>query len=537
MPIRYRGEPVSLLAVVVNLFVSMGGYIFGYDIGYISGCLIMPHFESSFGTPDSSVVGGFSLSAHRQAVIVALLSAGCWAGALLGVPTADFLGRRGAIFMVSVVFIAGVIVQIAPTGNLGAFIAGRFIAGLGVGALSALVPLYQGEISPKALRGSFVSCYQVMITFGILIAYIVDFGTKGIDGVASYKIPIGLQIIWGLILCAGTPFLPRSPRESILNDNIETARDVIARMHGIAIDDPLVQAYIDEIQEKIVEEKHSGAGYLDCFNFKNDLKTGQRTLIGCGVQSFQQLTGANFIFYYGTSIFASVNPSLDSYVSQIIFGLLDMIGTLPGLYCLDRFGRRRTMIVGALVMGITYMLYGVIGSFALYPDNNPNLTAKKGPGAGMLFVICIFVLAYGCSWGPGGWVNTGEIAPLRTRAKQLSFISASNWTWNFLLSYFSPFIAVDIGAKYGFVFFGANFLAAAFIYFFVPEMSGLSLESINTLFQESVPAYKSYEWNRKVKLADKKAADDIEHGGHSKFGRRPAQGTDSPPDLKEEIEV
>ncbi|THH13065.1 hypothetical protein EW146_g7113 [Bondarzewia mesenterica] len=472
---KFRGEPVSMLAIIVNLFVGIGGFIFGYDIGYISGCLIMLHFQIAFGTLDSASSSGFSLSSHRQSVIVSLLSAGCFAGALLGVPTADFLGRRGAIFMMSSIFIVGVIVQISPTGNLGALIAGRFVAGLGVGALSALVPLYQGEISPKALRGAFVSCYQVMITFGILIAYILDLACKGIDG-------------------AGVPFLPRSPRESILNGDTEVARVVIARMHAIPVQDPLVQAYIDEITEKIEEEKHSGTTYLDCFDFRNELKTGQRTLIGCLVQSFQQLTG------------------------QIIFGLLDMIGTLPGLYCLDRFGRRRTMIAGALVMGLSYMLYAVIGSYALYPNNDPTQVARKGAGGGMLFVICVFVLSYGCSWGPGGWVNTGEIAPLRTRAKQLSFVSASNWVWNFLLSYFSPPISAKIGAKYGFVFFGANFLAAAFIYLFVPEMAGLSLEEINGLFQAGIPARKSFEYNKQVRQQDRKNQDIISAGGEAKLG-------------------
>ncbi|KZP16666.1 general substrate transporter, partial [Athelia psychrophila] len=490
----------------------------GYDIGYISGCLIMPPFEKAYGTLDASSPSGYALSSQRQSVIVSLLSAGCFAGALLGVPTADYLGRRAAICMVSAIFVLGVIVQIAPTNNLNAFIAGRFVAGLGVGALSALVPLYQGEVSPKALRGAFVSCYQVMITIGIVIAYIVDYGTRNINGAAAYKIPIGLQVIWGVMLCAGTPFLPVSPRQSMLAGDVEKARDVIARMHGIPHDDPLVQAYIDEMAEKIEEEKHSGASYIDCFNFKNDLKTGQRTLIGCCVQSFQQLTGANFIFYYGTSIFGAINPSLNSYVSQIIFGLLDMIGTLPGLYCLDRFGRRRTMIAGSLVMGLSYMLYAVIGSYALYPDNDATQLAKTGPGGGMLFSICIFVLAYGCSWGPGGWVNTGEIAPLRTRAKQLSFVSASNWIWNFLLSYFSPPISAKIGAKYGFVFFGANFLAALFVYLFVPEMAGLSLEEINGLFQDGVPARKSFAYNKAVREKGRVTQDELKAGREAHFG-------------------
>jgi len=176
------------------------------------------------------------------------------------------------------------------------------------------------------------------------------------------------------------------------------------------------------------------------------------------------------------------------------------------------------MITGALVMGLSYMLYGVIGTYTLYPDNDPALVAKKGPGGGMLFVICIFVLAYGCSWGPGGWVNTGEIAPLRTRAKQLSFVSASNWVWNFLLSYFSPPISVKIGAKYGFVFFGTNFLAAAFVFCFVPEMAGLSLEEINGLFQAGIPAHRSFSYNRQIRNKDRKNQEIIEAGGVAKFG-------------------
>lgn len=203
------------------------------------------------------------------------------------------------------------------------------------------------------------------------------------------------------------------------------------------------------------------------------------------------------------------------------------------------------MITGSIVMGLSYMLYGVIGSYALYPDNDASQTAKKGPGGGMLFAICVFVLAFGCSWGPGGWVNTGEIAPLRTRAKQLSFVSASNvsrpllvgdillrlsffipqWMWNFLLSYFSPPISAKIGAKYGFVFFGANFLAAIFVYFFVPEMAGLSLEEINGLFQNGIPAYKSFSYNKEIRAKDRINQEKLVAGVVGKLGEQDVSET------------
>lgn len=275
----------------------------------------MRPFINGYGTlsPNPTYPGELYLSPGRQAIITAILSAGSFTGALLGTPTADFLGRRGAIFAAAVVFLAGVIVQVAPTEVYGAFLAGRWLAGAGVGALSALVPLYQGEISPKSLRGGFTSLYQLMITLGILIAYCVDYGTKDRNDTGAYRIPIAIQCLWALILAAGCPFIPKSPRESVYKGNHDDARRTISQMHGVDIKHPLVEYHIKEIEAKINEENAAGSGYLQCFNFKSDFKTGQRTLygiqafkgiskaytlrcsVGMGVQSFQQLTGANFV--------------------------------------------------------------------------------------------------------------------------------------------------------------------------------------------------------------------------------------------------
>lgn len=215
-------------------------------------------------------------------------------------------GLSRPVFIAAVTFGIGVIVQIAPDAIYGAFLAGRFIAGAAVGALSALVPLYQGEskppilhsedkaeaalgaVSPKSLRGGFTSLYQLMITLGILLAYCLDYATHSINSTASYRIPIGIQILWALILASGCPFLPKSPRESVLNGKHDDARKTISRMHAVALHHPLVEYTVKEIEAKIAEERGSGSGYKDCFNFRNDLKTGQRTLIGMGVQMFQQ---------------------------------------------------------------------------------------------------------------------------------------------------------------------------------------------------------------------------------------------------------
>ncbi|KAH9885375.1 general substrate transporter [Cubamyces lactineus] len=296
------GVPTNFKAILLATFVAFGGFLFGYDIGVISGCLIMDDFVDRFGEADSS--GTFILSPSRQSIITSLLSAGTFVGALAQAFTSDRFGRRGSILIWSAVFTAGTAIQTATVRSLVQITIGRFIAGLGVGAMSAIVPLYNGETAPKAMRGMLLVLYQLQIIIGIFISYIIDLGTHTIKGSASWRIPVGLQMLWGLILLSGIFFLPESPRHLLGTGKEDEARRVVAELNSLPEDDPVVLETIEELEYGIRAENEGGkATWLECFSERN--KLWKRTLNGMMLQFIQQLNGQNFYYYYGDTFFRS----------------------------------------------------------------------------------------------------------------------------------------------------------------------------------------------------------------------------------------
>lgn len=237
--------------------------------------------------------GGVTCESSRSGILVSILSLGTLAGALFGTPVADYIGRKGGIISMSIIFLVGVVVQLTTTGpSIKHLLAGRFVAGIGVGALSALVPMYQGETAPKHLRGTFIACYQVFITAGIEVAYIIDYGSRNLASSASYRIPIGIQLLFGLILAIGCVWLPESPRYLLSRGRYDEALKSVARVRSTTIDDLEVVRDVDEMQAKIALEREINKnGWTECFTGKP--KIGYRTACGMIIQMLQQLTGAS----------------------------------------------------------------------------------------------------------------------------------------------------------------------------------------------------------------------------------------------------
>lgn len=209
-----------------------------------------------------------------------------------------------------VVFCVGVILQTAATA-IPMFTAGRFFAGYGVGMVSALIPLYQSETAPKWIRGTVVGAYQLAITIGLLLAAIVDNATKDRDDTGSYRIPIAVQFAWALIIFFGMLILPETPRMYIKRGNPERAAKSLATLRRLDTDHPAIVEELGEIMANHEYEMSLGkASWLDCF--RGNL--GKRLATGCLLQALQQLTGVNFIFYYGTSFFKRSGIS-NSFVS------------------------------------------------------------------------------------------------------------------------------------------------------------------------------------------------------------------------------
>ncbi|KAI0667534.1 general substrate transporter [Trametes maxima] len=471
------GLPIGWMAIMLAVLASMGGFIFGYDTGQISDILLMEDFKLRFaqcGTP--GVVDTCKFSTVREGLIVALLSIGTLIGALFGAPTADYLGRRYAMTVECVVFMIGVIIQITSFHSWAQFAVGRLVSGFGVGSLSAAVPMYQAETAPPQIRGTLTATYQLFITFGILVAYCISIGARYIDGSGSWRTVVGIGLVWPLILGIGILFMPESPRWLTAQNRFPEARSAIAATRGIPESEAenhfFVHRELEEMKSAVEFESKVKAGWLDCF--KPEHKQLYRTLLGMTLQMFQQLTGANYFFYYGATIFTSVGID-DSFVTQIILGAVNFGCTFGGMYVMEKFGRRYPLIIGGVWQSMWLFVFAAAGT-----AKDP----KTDEGIGKLMIVsaCLFIFGYAMTWAPGVWILIGETFPTRTRARQGALSTASNWLWNFLLAFFTPFITSAIEFRYGFVFAACNLAGAVIVYFFLYESSDLSLESVDMMY-------------------------------------------------------
>ncbi|KAL2834482.1 general substrate transporter [Aspergillus cavernicola] len=481
-PVKY----LTWRSFVLGVVVSMGGFIFGYSTGQISGFTTMNDFKVRFAERQPN--GEYVFSNVRNGLIVGLLSIGTMIGALIAAPLADRIGRKLSISFWSLLHIVGIIVQIATDDKWYQVAMGRWVAGLGVGALSSVVPMYQSEASPRQVRGAMVSAFQLFVAFGIFISYIINFGTETIASTASWRITMGIGFAWPLILGVGTLFLPESPRFAYRHGRIDEAREVMSKLYGVPPNHRVVVQEMKDMKDKLDEERAAGkAAWHEIFTGP---RMFHRVLLAIALQSLQQLTGANFIFYYGNSIFTSTGLD-NSYVTQIILGAVNFGMTIPGLYVVEHFGRRKSLIWGATWMAICFFIWASVGHYALdvaEPKNTPKA------GTAMIIFTCFFIVGFATTWGPIVWSLCAELFPYRYRAVCIGIATAANWTWNFLISFFTPFISNSIDFAYGYVFAACCVVGVLVVYFFVVETQGRALEEVDTMYMLHVVPWKSEGW-------------------------------------------
>lgn len=475
----------------MSAFAAFGGILFGYDTGTIGGIIVMEDWLKNFGSFDSST-GKYYIPTNDQSLVVSILSAGTFFGALLAFPMGDIVGRKWGIIASCAIFSLGVGLQLDT--KWATFVIGRVIAGFGVGLVSCLVPMYQSECSPKSIRGLIVGLYQLAITIGALLAAIVLNSTKDHPNHSSWRIPIAVQFAWAAILSFGMFCLPESPRFLLKRGREQAARVSLGRLLTKPRDSPEVDAEYEEILAALEADRALGAGsYADCFR-NTEAKNGLRTWTGILLQAWQQLTGINFIFYYGTTFFKSAGIS-NPFIITIICDVVNTAMTIVGVQLIDRVGRRRLLLIGAAGMCACEFIVAIVGVTAghIQPNQSVNLPAQRV----LIAFVCIYIAFFATSWGPVVWVITGEIFPLNIRAKGMSLSVASNWLWNFGIGYATPYLvnptttglngvkAANLGVKVFFIWGSTCVGCFLFTYFFVPETKGLSLEQIDLLYRES----------------------------------------------------
>ncbi|KAK9760359.1 hypothetical protein K7432_015695 [Basidiobolus ranarum] len=350
---------MGVLVYVASAAAAIGGFLFGYDTGVISGVLVMDRFKDRFGYADKPALEGF---------ITSSLTLGCLIGSLSASYMADRFGRKFSIMMAGFCFTVGAALQCSSI-EIAQLLIGRIVAGLAVGVLSMVVPLYQSEIAPKEIRGTLVSMQQLAITIGILVAFLINMGTDKIDSDASWRIPLGVQGIPALILSLLMFLLPKSPRWLMSQGHSEQALEVLQKFSK----NP--DAELEDISQTIRMEKEMATpSWAELF--QSGLR--RRVFIGIAIQVFQQLTGINAIMYYAPTIFKSAGYHGKSaqLTATAINGAVNVGMTIPAVLYVDRIGRRPLLMIGAACMATTMIILGVL--IAVFsPHHFSDLAAGK----------------------------------------------------------------------------------------------------------------------------------------------------------------
>lgn len=472
------------MGIAVGLFAAFAGVLFGYDTGTISGVLAMQHVKDTF----PSTPGSFSSS--ELLLIISILSVGTFFGALGAPVFADRIGRRWSLIIGAfIVFQVGVILQVIAT-KIPLLCAGRAIAGLGVGIISASVVTYQSETTPKFIRGAVVSCYQLAITIGLLLAAIFNNATHNLSSSASYRIPLAIQFVFSLILSIGMFLLPESPRFFVSKERGDDAIKSLCRLRKLPADHPdLIEEY-DEIKASYDLEKSIGkVSWKNVFTTKN--KQLRRLTMGVLIQFLQQLTGINFIFYFGTTFFQRSGIS-NAFTISMITNIVNVVFTLPGVCLVEVVGRRKLLLTGSTVMALSQLIVAIVGTVASPDSDAPNKV--------LVAFVCVFIAGFAATWGPLAWAIVGETFALGVRQKSISICTAANWLCNWAIAYATPYMVdpgpgnANLGAKVFFIWGGCNVIGALFVYFMVYESKGMSLEEVNTMWCEVDYAWQSTKY-------------------------------------------
>ncbi|KAK9474058.1 uncharacterized protein V1510DRAFT_413500 [Dipodascopsis tothii] len=491
-----KPEGSTYKAVFVAAFAAFGGILYGFDTGTISGILTMPEVEVIFND-------GNAFSSGKSSLITSILSAGTFVGAITAPYLSDTIGRRIGMLIGCGIFCVGITVQTAGM-SIATLCVGRVIAGLGVGVISSIVPLYQSEAAPTWIRGAVVCCYQWAITIGLLLAACVDYGVQNRTDSGAYRIPIALQYAWAMILFIGMFLLPETPRFRVKQDRLEDAKKSLAFLRGLPVDHPAVESELAEIRANYEYECSFGSStFADCF--KKGGSQRKRMFTGIGLQALQQLSGVNFIFYYGTSFFKNIGIA-NSFIITVILNVVNVVMTIPGIMFVEISGRRKLLLAGAAGMCISELVVAIVGCITNSAVGNKILLAFS----------CTFIASFAASWGPVAWVVVGEIYPLRVRAKAVALSSASNWLFNFGIAFATPYMVdsgpgnADLKSKVFFIWGGFAFVAFFFTYFFVYETKGLTLEQVDELYDNVTLAHLSSKFVPQAQFNDKRFVAELE---------------------------
>ncbi|KAJ8481900.1 hypothetical protein ONZ51_g5695 [Trametes cubensis] len=415
--------PPKVYTWLCGFFAALGSVTFGYDLGIIASVLPAEDFLATTGNPDATA----------QGLIVGCLLLGAFASNIYVGSLADHVGRRRAILFGCLVFLLGGSIQAAAQ-NIHYMYGGRFLAGMGIGMLAMLAPLYQAEIAHPSIRGRLTTLQQFMLGIGALIASFIGYGCfHGLSGQAQWRVPLAIQLLPAIPLAFFILLLPESPRYLAMKGRNEEALHILARLHAHGdIHDPFVVNEHKEILAQVrVEQQETRNAWAQLFLVKSNFR---RLVLGVAIQFSIQMTGVSVIQYYAPRIFESIGIDTSTTLGlQSGNSVIALIGEALCIWFIDRLVQ-----------------------------------------SGLLFLLWPIVV--------------GEMFNSATRAKATAITSSAAWISNFMIAQVSPIAFDHVGWKYYLVFAICGFTNALFFWAFLPETKGIPLEELDAYF-ESVPLF------------------------------------------------
>ena len=451
---RARGTrheiPVKGFVYYAVAVAALGGLLFGYDTGVISGAILF-------------IKRQFSLSATKEEIVVSAVLVGAVAGASLGGALTDRLGRRSLLIVAGLIFIASSL-GTALSPSIPWLITAEVVSGIAIGMASFIAPMYIAELVPTRVRGALVAVNMLAITTGIVSAYLVDYS---LASSGAWRWMFGLGVIPALGLTAGMWFLPDSPRWLISKARLDEARKALARLRSPAEIGPEVA----DIQQSTA--KISGDWKTELFQPALRMPL----IIGIGLALFQQLSGINTVIYYAPTIFkfAGFKSAGASILAAVGLGVVMLCSHVAAIFLIDRVGRRPLLLVG-----IAGQIVGLAALGAAF--HFKQLSSSIGDIAVGSLVVYVACFAFGL--GPIFWLLISEIYPLAVRGAAMSVATVANWGMNLVVAVTFLTLVGAVGHAatfwiYGLITVGAWF----FIYKLVPETKGKTLEQIEADWQ------------------------------------------------------
>lgn len=452
------GKP---LLVFTSCFVSICVFLFGYDQGYFSSILTNEHFEEYYNNPSSVQIG----------TVVAVLEIGALLSSLTLGHVAEKLGRKRTTRLGSLFFCIGGTIQTLSTSfhHLGV---GRFISGLGVGFLSGTAPTYMSEIASPDIRGLLGSAQFTGNVLGYSTSIWIDYGCSFIDSDLSFRMPLGLQVAFGLVLFFGSYALVESPRWLLEHGHDVEGLIVLADLfaQGRVYDPVAVEAY-KSIEETVLVGRLEGK----LSSWQAIRRYPKRIFVGCSAQMFAQFNGINVISYYAPLVFEEAGwLGKDAILMTGYNSILYLLSTLLPWWLSESWGRKPLLLLGSCFMGVGLVF------IALF-------TRDRVTTMVVAFVM-LFNSSFGISWGPIGWLIGPEVLPNKARASGAALSTATNWLCNFIVGQCAPILLELISWRLYLIHALSCLVSFLVVWLFYPETKGLSLEDMDSVFGDKSAA-------------------------------------------------